>query len=117
MDDPSLRDALRTVFNKADADGSGSVSTAELRSLLDELEMEMSDEALREMIREADPDRSGTISFEELLSATQKQVAQGHATGLANVVAKTGGMMGLFGNLFETLGSPFKALSEAVAEL
>ena len=115
MDDPSLRDALRTVFNKADADGSGSVSTAELRSLLDELEMEMSDEALREMIREADPDRSGTISFEELLCATQKQVAQGHATGLANVVAKTGGMMGLFGNLFETLGSPFKALSEAVA--
>ena len=112
MDDDALRRALRRVFDRLDADRSGAVSTSELRALVDTLQMQISDDALREMVLEADCDRSGFIEFEELLQAVKTQVASGNSGSLAAFVDETGSVLGLWSDL---LGSPFKALSEAVS--
>ena len=46
VDESRLRASLREVFARLDIDGSGAVSTREMRRMTDELGMEMSDEAL-----------------------------------------------------------------------
>ena len=45
VDEARLRASLREVFARLDIDGSGAVSTREMRRMTDELGMEMSDEA------------------------------------------------------------------------
>ena len=47
VDEARLRASLREVFARLDIDGSGAVSTREMRRMTDELGMEMSGDARR----------------------------------------------------------------------
>ncbi|KAF2161508.1 hypothetical protein M409DRAFT_28235 [Zasmidium cellare ATCC 36951] len=59
--DQELRDAFR-VF---DRDGSGTISTDELKKVMVALGEDLSDAEIEQMMQEADVDRSGTVDFEE----------------------------------------------------
>ena len=68
VDDVKLIAALLPVFKKFDADGSGFISTDELKRMTTELKMETSKDMLRKMMVEADPDQSGEIDFDEFVA-------------------------------------------------
>ena len=104
VDEARLRASLREVFARLDIDGSGAVSTREMRRMTDELGMEMSDEALVQMMVDADPDGSGEIDFDELVWATRTQIEAGHGGKLASVVQQAGSFFGLFGSLLSIFG-------------
>ena len=61
VDEARLRASLREVFARLDIDGSGAVSTREMRRMTDELGMEMSDEAL--VRARNDADAAGAADF------------------------------------------------------
>ena len=82
---------LRAVFDKFDADGSGSVSCSEMSAMLAQLELQKSDEEVAALVREADPDGSGEIDFDEFVHVLGSQLAGG---GLAEVVTKAGALFG-----------------------
>ena len=79
IDAAKLRSTLRRVFDKFDADGSGSVNTMEMRMLCEDLHMDLSEEAVWELMLDSDPDASGAIDFEEFVGAVQRQLAAGQA--------------------------------------
>ena len=53
------------AFHRIDADGSGSLSPEELKSVMNELGEDMNEAELEEMIREADTDGDGEIDYDE----------------------------------------------------
>ena len=55
--------AAREVFDKFDADDSGSIGIAELRAMLNLLGLHPSEEELERSIRAVDPDGSGEVSL------------------------------------------------------
>ena len=69
FDEGELRTALRQVFDKFDADGSGAVSTDEMSAMVKQLKMDVSPVKVRRMMVEADRDMSGEIDFEEFCRA------------------------------------------------
>jgi hypothetical protein len=95
-----FRTALKQVFDKFDADGSGSVSTQEMTNMVQLLKMDVSGPQIRKMMVEADHDMSGEIDFEEFMSVVKRQIAKGGAGGIASVVSQAGGFFGFFGNIF-----------------
>ena len=86
ISDADLRAKLRPVFDKFDVDGSGAVSTDEMKAMVTQLKMDISPQKLRKMMVEADPDMSGEIDFEEFLATVKKQVAAGNGGDLVKVV-------------------------------
>ena len=60
-------DALIDVFKEMDVDSSGGIDQEELRTGLEKLGFEVSDELLTSMMEDADKDRSGTIEVEEFV--------------------------------------------------
>jgi len=56
---------LRGAFDVFDKDGSGSISTEELRAVMRSIGENLSDAEIDEMLNEADKDKNGTIDFEE----------------------------------------------------
>jgi len=59
---------LRAAFNVFDRDGSGTISSAELRQVLVQaLGEKLTDEEVDDMMMEADRDRSGGVDFEEFV--------------------------------------------------
>jgi len=59
------RENLALVFQHADDDGNGLVSQADFMALLDDLELDLSDEEAASRFAEVDVDGSGEISFDE----------------------------------------------------
>ncbi|KAM7540624.1 hypothetical protein Aperf_G00000027436 [Anoplocephala perfoliata] len=55
----------RIAFNFFDKDGDESITTAELKQVLRNLHLKLTDSEVDEMINEADLDRNGAISFDE----------------------------------------------------
>lgn len=60
---------LWDCFQLMDADGSGTISTAELLTALRELGLELPRSELQQMVRAVDADGSGEVSFEEFVAA------------------------------------------------
>ena len=58
---------LRRAFQVFDRDGSGTISTEELRDVLRSVGENLTDSELDEMMRQVDVDQSGTIDCESLL--------------------------------------------------
>ncbi len=85
---------LREVFDKFDVDGSGAVSTEEMKSMVKMLKLDLSDASIKKMMADADPDGSGEISFEEFVTVVKKQSESGGGDGLASVVAEAGSAFG-----------------------
>lgn len=100
IDEGDLRKALRKVFDKFDADGSGSVSIGELSAMVDQLKMDVPHAKRRQMLIDADPDRSGEIDFEEFVTFIKAQMSKGATGGLAEVVKEAAGFFGLFSGFF-----------------
>lgn len=65
---------FKECFSLFDADGSGTVDTSELGTVMKSLGQKMSDEALLEMIKEVDADNSGTVDFAEFLGMMARQM-------------------------------------------
>ena len=61
-------------FSLFDADGSGTVDTSELGTVMKSLGQKMSDEDLAQMIEEVDADGSGTVDFAEFLGMMARQM-------------------------------------------
>lgn len=53
-------------------DGSGSIETAELKSVIEKCGIEVTEAQVAEMIKEADSDGSGTLEFNEFLDLMWK---------------------------------------------
>ena len=58
---------LTLAFQTADPDRSGSVSTAGLRGVMEDMGEKLTDEEVDEMVREADLDGAGQIQYESML--------------------------------------------------
>ena len=54
---------LREAFKVFDRDGSGEISSAELRHVMTNLGEKLTDEEVDEMIREADVDGNGQVNY------------------------------------------------------
>ena len=63
----------REAFNTFDADGSGSIDAQEMRSLLEAIGVNPSEEELFRFMSEVDEDGTGEIEFGEFLRAFEKQ--------------------------------------------
>ncbi|CAH2057552.1 unnamed protein product [Thlaspi arvense] len=61
-------DQVRKVFNKFDADGSGTISLTELIDVLKALGSYTSDDEVKRMMEEIDTDHDGLINWEEFSS-------------------------------------------------
>ena len=85
LSDEELRARLRPVFHKFDVDGSGTVSTEEMASMLSLLEMDLTPDEVAQLMVDADPDGSGEIDFEEFYAVLSKQIREGNGGGLAQV--------------------------------
>ena len=66
-------DFLKTAFAHADADCNGQISTEELKSLLRELGLNMSDNDLDKWMEMIDTDNSGEVSFQEFISIFKRE--------------------------------------------
>lgn len=60
-DDRDLRQKLKPVFSKFDADKSGSISTQEMGKIVKAIGIEMSADDINRMMKDADPDGSGEV--------------------------------------------------------
>ena len=56
---------LRSVFCEMDADRSGSISTAELHSVMKSLGYDLPPTKIKSILDKVDKDNDGTVSFEE----------------------------------------------------
>ncbi|CAI5469042.1 unnamed protein product [Closterium sp. Yama58-4] len=63
---------LREMFKAMDGDGSGTISSAELRDGVERLGDSVPKEQLRQMMAAADVDSSGSIDYNEFLAATMR---------------------------------------------
>ncbi|CAE7646713.1 CMD1 [Symbiodinium sp. KB8] len=69
------RVAYRVVFDKYDADGSGAVDGAELKSVFAECGQQLTDEEVKDLMQEFDDDGNGELEFKEFLEMMSKLVA------------------------------------------
>jgi calmodulin len=67
----SYEDELKGAFKIFDADGNGSITVAELNTVLDNLGERLTEEEVTEMIKEADTDGDGTVNYEGMLLVFQ----------------------------------------------
>ena len=65
------RESLLQIFARFDADGSGTVSTAEIASICEALNLERTDAQLADLMQDSDRDGSGTIDFEVRMPLAQ----------------------------------------------
>uniref|UniRef100_A0A7S0X7Z3 EF-hand domain-containing protein n=1 Tax=Mantoniella antarctica TaxID=81844 RepID=A0A7S0X7Z3_9CHLO len=65
---------FKECFALFDADGSGTVDTSELGTVMKSLGQKMSDEDLAFIIQEVDADSSGTVDFAEFLGMMGRQM-------------------------------------------
>ena len=99
MEDAELRAKLEPAFAQFDVDGSGSISTTELRNVVEAMGMEMSEQQVADMMKESDPDSSGAIEFEEFVTVLKKQTAHEGRPNLALVFTQASSFFGFLNPL------------------
>jgi calmodulin len=62
------KEELVQAFKEFDKDGSGFISTDELKQVIASIGIELSDEEIKEMFKEVDKSGDGRISFDEFAS-------------------------------------------------
>ncbi|KOO21122.1 troponin c [Chrysochromulina tobinii] len=76
-----LRIQLRPIFDKFDANSSGTVSTTELAEMCKAIGMNLTPEELQAIVNDADPDNSGEIDFNEFVATLVRQQKEAAANG------------------------------------
>ena len=66
--DIRVEEDMREVFNVLDIDGSGFISTKELKQVMTDLGDNPSDSEVEELMRYADIDGDGKVSYEEFVT-------------------------------------------------
>ena len=95
------RHNIYEVFRKYDADGGGTLDPDELRVLLDELNIPMTDEELVELFEELDEDGEGGIDFDEFYTWFQREAENQRKKNKLSYIANTltGGVFDGFAKL------------------
>merc|ERR1711972_1065740 len=79
LDDKTVRSVTDKVFDKFDADGSGTLSDAEAKAALSKvtrkLRISVPDSAIEQAIKAADTDGSGQLDKEEFFQVAKKALA------------------------------------------
>ena len=112
---PSLESAsstLRPIFDKFDADGSGTVSVSELGKITSLMKLKLSPAELKKLVVEADADGSGEVSFDEFASLIRKQ----QAGGLGDIVVQANSMFGWLPSFSSWFGAGSSAPEEPVPQ-
>ena len=81
MDAAAETEALKEVFDKYDADGSGDISREELRAAAQDFRLASSEAELDDLIAKVDTDGDGKISFEEFQAAKIAKVIEVESMG------------------------------------
>ena len=81
MEVAMLRIQLRPIFDKFDANSSGTVSTTELAEMCKAIGMNLTPEELQAIVNDADPDDSGEIDFDEFVATLVRQQKEAAANG------------------------------------
>ncbi|CAH1788764.1 unnamed protein product [Owenia fusiformis] len=68
----------RKVFDRLDRDGSGSISSGELKVALEEVGHRPSDEEVQELVKQIDTDGNGEVEWEEFLAIFQTKPKKKH---------------------------------------
>jgi centrin-1 len=66
---------IKEAFDLFDTDGSGTISTEELRKALQNLGIDAKNQTLLNMMADLDKDRSGSIDFDEFISMMTAQMS------------------------------------------
>ena len=74
MSDDELQAKLRSVFDKADVDGSGAVSTSEMTSMTASMGLTLTSKQLAAMMSEADTNGNGDMDFAEFTKVIQTRL-------------------------------------------
>ena len=85
--DKQLRARLRSLFDRVDTDGSGTVSTSELAELCSTLNLDLTRRQVKKMLQEADEDNSGSLDFEEFVVAFTRQSRDSGTPNLGLVIS------------------------------
>jgi len=83
--------AMRTLFDLADTDNSGSIDEAELGVALRKLGFELGEKQIKGIFKRADKDGNGTICWDEFQAEAPKTLK----TNLTKLAKRNGGDMGL----------------------
>jgi thiol-disulfide isomerase/thioredoxin len=91
MDREVEEEALREVFSKYDADGSGAISRDELRAAARDFNLASTDDELDALIAKVDTDGDGEISFDEFVNAKIAKVIEVDSVGRLLELVSGGG--------------------------
>jgi len=79
MDDEKGNDMnkrLRTAFNMFDKDGKGTIGKNDLKKLLKDMKVELTDEELKDILNDVDEDGSGQIEFKEFKAFMTREMSE-----------------------------------------
>jgi len=79
MDDEKGNDLdkqLRTAFNLFDKDGKGTIGKNDLKKLLKDMKVELTDEELKDILNDVDEDGSGQIEFKEFKAFMTREMSE-----------------------------------------
>jgi len=67
---------LRTAFNLFDKDGKGTIGKSDLKQLLKDMKVELTDEELKDILNDVDEDGSGQIEFKEFKAFMTREMSE-----------------------------------------
>jgi len=67
---------LRTAFNLFDKDGKGTIGKEDLKKLLKDMKVELTDDELKDILNDVDEDGSGKIEFNEFKKFMTREMSE-----------------------------------------
>eukprot|EP01080_Neovahlkampfia_damariscottae_P010188 gene10188-2607_t len=90
---------IKTIFKRFDKDGSGKISSSELKEAFKQMGLKLSDEKVEEMIQECDKNRDGEIDMDEWIEMVKDAKS---STGGTTQLGKTMNQKKVFQNVTST---------------
>jgi CTP synthase (UTP-ammonia lyase) len=90
---------IKTIFKRFDKDGSGKISSTELKEAFKQMGLTMTDEKVEEMIKEVDKNKDGEIDMEEWIEIVKDAKNQ---TGGSTQIGKAMNSKKVFQNVTST---------------